>query len=290
MGHWWSQHLVSYSVTSPPLLVPVLNVANMVANPGAASFPEVAAGGFTRIDGTVQFYVRVNALLAEMHGRAVVLDFGAGRGATMDSPAAVHPFLFDLRDRAARVIGVDVDTAVRTNPVLDEAHVIEPGGALPFADGMFDLIVSDYTFEHLVDPGPVARELSRVLALGGWICARTPNKWGYIGLGARLIPNCFHVPLLARLQPERLAGDVFPTAYALNTPRELLRYFPAASFDHFVYRWDPESAYGGSSRLVTSALSFGSRLTPEAFRAVLMVFLRRKPDHSGASHPRCCAP
>jgi hypothetical protein len=41
-------------------------------------YPEIGAGGFTRIDGTVAFYQRVNALLKK---EAVLLDYGAGRGA-----------------------------------------------------------------------------------------------------------------------------------------------------------------------------------------------------------------
>ena len=41
-------------------------------------YPENRAGGFSRCDGTVQFYQRVRALLRPNY---VVLDFGAGRGA-----------------------------------------------------------------------------------------------------------------------------------------------------------------------------------------------------------------
>ena len=45
-------------------------------------YPEVAAGGFTRHDGFVDFYVRVGALLT---GESRVLDFGAGRGELSES-------------------------------------------------------------------------------------------------------------------------------------------------------------------------------------------------------------
>ena len=40
-------------------------------------FPEVGAGGFTRMEPRIQFYSRVRALLEPNHH---VLDFGAGRG------------------------------------------------------------------------------------------------------------------------------------------------------------------------------------------------------------------
>lgn len=43
----------------------------------ATWFPEIRAGGFTSLDGTIEFYTRVNALLtADM----TVLDFGEGAG------------------------------------------------------------------------------------------------------------------------------------------------------------------------------------------------------------------
>ena len=38
-------------------------------------FPEVGAGGFTSLDGTIEFYTRINALLAP---DMAVLDFGGG--------------------------------------------------------------------------------------------------------------------------------------------------------------------------------------------------------------------
>lgn len=41
----------------------------------AGWFPEVGAGGFTSLDGTIEFYTRINALLAS---DMTVLDFGGG--------------------------------------------------------------------------------------------------------------------------------------------------------------------------------------------------------------------
>ena len=41
-------------------------------------YPESRFGGFTDIDGTVVFYLRVNSLI---NASSTVLDFGCGRGA-----------------------------------------------------------------------------------------------------------------------------------------------------------------------------------------------------------------
>lgn len=41
----------------------------------ASWFPEVGAGGFTSLDGTIEFYTRINALLAP---HMTLLNFGGG--------------------------------------------------------------------------------------------------------------------------------------------------------------------------------------------------------------------
>ncbi len=63
-------------------------------------YPEVAAGGFTRVDGTVEFYTRVNSLLRP---DIVVADYGAGRTRFMEDESA--PLRRDLCNLQARSPG-----------------------------------------------------------------------------------------------------------------------------------------------------------------------------------------
>ena len=123
-------------------------------------YPESAAGGFSRNDGTVAFYQRVQALLRP---DSVVIDFGAGRGQFLEDPVPMRRDLQLLRARAAEVIGLDLDPAVLENPALTSAHIIESGSPLPVADESADLVVSDWTFEHVTDPFWLGDELYRVL-------------------------------------------------------------------------------------------------------------------------------
>jgi SAM-dependent methyltransferase len=243
---------------------------------GKEAYPERRAGGFTRCDGGVQFYTRVRALLRLVDGGATVLDFGAGRGVSAESLTAVHREVSDLRSVARYVIGVDVDLVVRQNPLLHAALVVDGRSHLPLADSSIDLVVSDHTFEHLADPAWAAAELGRVLRPGGWICARTPNKWGYIGVAARTVPNSAHTRMLSVLQPCRQAEDVFPTTYRLNTLRSVRRNFPSSLFVDASYAWDPEAAYFASSAVGDRVMRGLSRVTPERCRAVLMVFLQKR--------------
>lgn len=244
----------------------------------ARFYPEIAAGGYSRVDGSVEFYTRVRALLRpDMQ----VLDFGAGRGwAVVDDPNPARRRLADLRGECARVVGVDVDPAVRDNPVLDEAVVVEAGRPLPFPAQSFDLVLSDHVFEHLDEPAAIAAELDRVLRPGGWICARTPNRNGYIALGARLVPNALHTRVLQRLQPHRQAVDVFPTHYRLNTRAALLRHFPAHRYQHCTYGASMEPAYTGGSTTLWVLLWAWLRIAPECLCATWFVFLRKQPGHN----------
>lgn len=50
------------------------------------------------------------------------------------------------------------------------------GEALPFADGLFDLVVSLAVLEHVKDVAKVLKEAFRVLKPGGWIYAEVPNN------------------------------------------------------------------------------------------------------------------
>ena len=141
-------------------------------------YPEMGAGGFTRYDGTIQFYGRINALLKP---EMTVLDLGAGRGGQFDDELGYRKDLVKLQGKVARVTGLDVDPAVLDNPYVDEAMVYG-GGRMPFGDGTFDLIVSDWVLEHILDAPLFASEAGRILRPGGWFCARTPNSFSIVAL------------------------------------------------------------------------------------------------------------
>jgi SAM-dependent methyltransferase len=238
----------------------------------AALYPEVRAGGFSHVDGTVEFYQRVNALLAP---EMVVVDFGAGRGLFLDDDVAYRRELHRLRGKVACVIGLDVDRAVLDNPSVDRAEIVEEGQPLPLDDSSVDMVVSDWTFEHVNDSEWAALELDRVLRHGGWICARTPNRWGYVGIGARLVPNRHHVALLRRFQPQKAAHDTFPTSYTMNSHSDLRRLFPVEQYEHCTYAQNSEPGYFGASLPAWRLARMAFRLTPSRFDAFLHVFLRK---------------
>jgi SAM-dependent methyltransferase len=241
---------------------------------GKRFFPEIEAGGFSRLDGTVQFYQRINALIRP---DAVVMDYGAGRGASQtDDPAQFRRRLVTLKGRVRELIGADVDPAVKSNASLDRAILVGPDGRLPLPDASIDVIVSDFTFEHVQDPASVARELDRVLVPGGWICVRTPNRYGYIALANRMVPERLSDRVIRMAQRDRKNGDTFPAVYRLNTAKAFAQQFPRLRYDHYVIPWDAEPAYHFGSKLLY-ALALGVQyITPAYFKTVLMVFMRKR--------------
>jgi SAM-dependent methyltransferase len=237
-------------------------------------YPESAAGGFSHRDCTVSFYARVDALL-EPH--MTMLNLGAGRGANIEEDTSTYRRrLQTFKARAARVIGVDLDPVVFDNPDLHDAHLIKIGEPYPLADESIDLIVSDHVLEHVTNPVEFAAEVHRVLKPGGWFCARTPVKWGYIGLCARLVPNSLHVRVLEKLQPERKAEDVFPVVYRMNSLTALKRVFQPAEWRNFTYGFNGDPGYHANSQILFKLIETWCWLMPRALGAKFHVFLQKK--------------
>lgn len=221
----------------------------------------------------MQFFTRVQALLGKDLN---VLDFGAGRGLFQEDDCAYRRNLRTLKGKVKRLVGVDVDSAVLTNKGLDEAIQVKGGEALPFPPSSFDLVVSDWVLEHLDDPVFFAAEMHRVLKPGGWLCARTPNKWGLTALGARLVPNVFHARALRRLQSVRQDKDVFPTRYKLNTMPALNRLFPQKTWNNRSYFWRGEPKYYGGNAALFYITQFWNWVVPPFMATDLFVFIQKR--------------
>jgi SAM-dependent methyltransferase len=103
-------------------------------------------------------------LAGEVTGR--VLDVGCGPG-------------WLLREMPTGVWAVGVDWMSR--PVEGRPVVEAEAGRLPFADGMFDLILAlDLLEQRSVEPAQAMAEAHRVLRCGGRLLARVPaHPWLY---------------------------------------------------------------------------------------------------------------
>jgi SAM-dependent methyltransferase len=136
---------------------------------------------------------------------AWVLDAGCGSD---------MPFTREVAPQVRAAVGVDV---VRFVPERGSALGCRADlHALPFRDGVFDLVISMSVVEHLDDPELVFREFERVLKPGGVLIIQTPNLYDYASIVAALSPYKFHRWLMSRIS-DRKEEDVFPVLYRANT-------------------------------------------------------------------------
>jgi SAM-dependent methyltransferase len=158
-------------------------------------------------------------ILAAIRPDHVVLDVGAGAG-IVDQ--------MNFKGLARKICGVDLDPRVVENPMLDEGRVSD-AGAVPFDDATFDIVFADNVLEHLAEPLDVFREVSRALKPGGMFLFKTPNRWHYVPIIARLTPHSFHQSI--NRWRGRDAADVFPTLYRANTKTAIERLAASAGFE-----------------------------------------------------------
>lgn len=184
-------------------------------------------------NGTVAFYGWVRQHVGPT---TELLNLGAGPPTRTD----IRVF----KGEVARVVGADIDPVVLENDELDDAVLIEEG-RLPLPDQAFDVIVSDFVFEHVEDPAGFLGEALRVLRPGGSLFFRTPNKYHYVATISRLTPHWFHelVANRARNLPAD-AHDPWPTFYRLNSPAEIERAARGAGFADLELRmFEAEPSY-----------------------------------------------
>jgi SAM-dependent methyltransferase len=245
-------------------------------------FPEMYAGGYSREDHRMEYIVRVNALLRP---DMVVLDFGAGRGKWQHDPVPLRRWLGDFRGRCAKVIGADADPAIAENPQVDERILLEIDRPIPLPDASVDLISAFSVLEHIDDAPFYAAELSRILRPGGWICAWTPNKWGYVGMGARLIPQRLHAFILRLVEPRREEEDSFPPVYHMNTRTRLRELFPPGAFEDFSYGFDGQPFYHFERPFMARFWRLVFWALPPGMQGFYMVFLRKAGASPATADP-----
>lgn len=231
-------------------------------------YPESLFGGFTNVDGTTAFFCRVNSLITPA---SVVLDVGCGRGEYSEDPVEFRKRLRILKGKAARVIGIDVDPNARTNPFVDEFHLVSQG-KWPVESDSVDLVLCDFVVEHVSVPQEFFSEVRRVLKDGGYVCIRTTNRLSYVGLCAMLIPNRLHAKVVSRVQNGRKEEDVFPTVYKCNSVRKLRRLLAEQGFSSVVYGYEAEPAYLSFSRISYYLGVLHQRFAPSFLKPGLVGF------------------
>ena len=221
-------------------------------------------------DGTVEYYEKIRSYIKP---NSLILDYGSGRGSWFyNDNDKKRRNLRDLRHNESRVIGVDVDDAVLTNPINHENYILTDEWVRENAS-MFDLISADFVLEHLDDKKKFYNNINTLLKDDGVFCARTPHKYSYVALMNTLIPSLFHHHILKKAQPKRESIDVFKAYYRLNTLQDVDEIFN--SYIDESYLFIPEPAYFVESRLLRYLLCCIHKFLPRFFSGQLFIFKKK---------------
>ena len=231
-------------------------------------YPESKFGGFTDVDGTITFFNRINALLEPSF---VVCDVGCGWGQYVDDPVPFRKNLRILKGKVSKVIGIDIDHSAQSNPFIDEYRAIN-GESWPLEDSSVDLILCDNVLEHVAKPNMFFSEARRILRNGGYFCIRTPNRWNYIALASKLIPNRHHFSVVRAIQNKRKEEDCYLTLYKCNSIRTIKKVMKRMGFDCVVYGYEAEPAYLSFSRIFYALGVAYQRFSPACFRSTIFAF------------------
>jgi SAM-dependent methyltransferase len=118
-----------------------------------------------------------------------VMDLGCGAGDSVEQFRNVRP--------GVRWVGVDIEGSpeVASRRRSDAEFVAFDGVRLPFGDGSFGAVYCKQVLEHVREPEPLLREVTRVLRPGGLFAGSTSqlepfhsySTWNYTPYGFKLL-------------------------------------------------------------------------------------------------------
>ncbi|MGC8856260.1 MAG: class I SAM-dependent methyltransferase, partial [Anaerolineae bacterium] len=161
------------------------------------TYADVSFGKFSQYWWSNRFY----AMLARRYGEhgTRLLEVGAGLG-----------HLVGQLEDTFQTWGIDINHwAVKQSKNVVRKTVLHTASAeeLPFANGVFGVVIIKHIVEHLPHPAKALAEISRVTAPGGLLILATPNLDS----------------LLRPWKGERWIGFQDPTHISLKPPADWLR-------------------------------------------------------------------
>ena len=191
-----------------------------------------------------------------------VLDLGCGRGGV---PEVIWR---DVRLAA----GIDPDMASLAGHRAAGMPVVRAvAGHVPFADDSFDVVVSAWVLEHLVDPLDAFIEVRRVLRPGGHFIFLTPNLRNPLMVMNRLGKA---LPALQRRLVRRVYGrdetDTFRVQYRANTEPAIRAYAQASGLRVHELRVVPDPTYLAMNDVLFNASVVSERLMPKGWGVHLL--------------------
>lgn len=235
-------------------------------------YPSSRFGDYSEIDSTVIFYQRVNSLLDKS---ATLLDIGCGRGYHVED-IRIRKELRNFKNKCRTVIGIDVDKSASSNPTIDEFFLIQTNLPWPIKSQSVDVAICDFVLEHVEDPEAFFSEIYRVLKPNGYLCVRTTNLLGYVGIFARLIPEKYHKTVISKIMPSRKEIDIFPTVHRCNTIQKVKKVLQSHNFDYFVFGYEDEPGYLSLNKALYFLGYLYQKVVPNYFKNFIIAFAKKQ--------------
>lgn len=199
---------------------------------------------------------------------AVVLDHGGGNGM----------YASQIRRRYSphvEVFDIELERAKEALPEVPHA-LVAAAEYLPYRSNTFDTLVSNEVVEHVADDRAAAREMTRVMKVGGRMVIFVPNRWypfethGHYWRGKYHFGNTPLINYLPDVARNRLAPHV--RAYTANGLRRIFADCPVRVIHH-------SRIYGGYDNIIAR---FGT--AGKVIRGVLHGIEGTPLDTFGLSH------
>jgi SAM-dependent methyltransferase len=136
-----------------------------------------------------------------------LLDAGCGKKGIMNK----------YKRKTALTVGVDIElNALKCNIAIDY-KIVSKVENLPFKNGTFDVIISQWVVEHLPNPRLAFKEFNRVLKEKGSLILVTNSIYNPLMMFNAIMPQGIRDRIKKRLLPLEIKEDTFPTYYRCNS-------------------------------------------------------------------------
>lgn len=172
-------------------------------------------------------YAYHDRVISELEGASAWLDVGCGHQIFGDWMTAEEKQAVAM---VRHVVGTDLDfEAMNVHGGISD-KVMANLEALPFADGVFDLVTANMVVEHLLNPVAILKEIARVVRPHGVFVFHTPNLGSPIVRFASKISEAIKRRAVGALQGRKDA-DIFKTHYRFNTAGDIERIAEQSGFE-----------------------------------------------------------
>jgi ubiquinone/menaquinone biosynthesis C-methylase UbiE len=155
------------------------------------------------------------------------LEVGCGRRSPVGSFLHENRYKFHLD-------GLDIDPVgcgLFVELEYTNEAVVGDAAQMPFKDGAYDVLVSHFVLEHLMDSRKALKDMSRVVTNNGLLILIFPNPTSPDSIVTRLTPHEFHVFFRGVIQNLPEAGErTFPTFFSFVSVENVVRWLRQNGF------------------------------------------------------------